>query len=202
MRRVILGLAILAATACSSDTGPNSPPPVPTEQLHFVTQDSVTAPPLYTDTASVWAKVGDGRELRLYYQGSGGGQGEEFLRFEVPGDGLWRKPDGTAFSAVDSILITVRVVDPKKFVFDFQPTGLQFNPSDPARLKIEYHHSDHDYDADGAITAADTAIESRLDLWQNTPPDTLWFKLNAVNYESYEELDANIYHFTVHAVAW
>ena len=202
MRRVILGLAILAATACSSDTGPNSPPPVATDQLHFVIQDSVTAPPLYTDTASFWAKVGDGRELHLYYQDAVGGPGEEFLRFEVPGDGLSRKPDGTGFNAGDSILISVRVLDPKKFVFDFQPTGLQFNQNDPARLKLEYDQADHDYDHDGSITATDSVIQRKLDLWRNEPPDTLWFKLNAVNFESSEELDANVYSFTVHAVAW
>jgi len=146
--------------------------------------------------------VGDGRELHLYYQDAVGGIGEEFLRFEVPGDGLLRKPDGNVFQAGDSILISVSVVDPKRFVFDFQPSGLQFNPDHPARLKLEYAHSNHDYDDDGAITAADTAIQGKLDLWRNTPPDTLWYKLGAVNFESYEELDANIFHFTVHAVAW
>ena len=202
MRRLIIGLVTLAVTACSNDTGPNTPPPVPASQLHFVIQDSVAAPPLYADTASFWAKVGDGRELHLYYQDGSGSPGEEFLRFEVPGDGLLRKPDGTGFNAGDSILISVRVVDRKKFVFDFQPTGLQFSPDHPARLKLGYDRSDHDYDGDGQITAADTAIQSRLDLWRNEPPDTLWFKLNAVNFESYEELDVNIYHFTVHAVAW
>lgn len=201
MRRLITVLATFAGTACSNSNGPSTPPPLPASQLHFVVQDSVTAPPLYTDTASFWAKVGDGRELHLYYRGASG-PGEEFLRFEVPGDGLLRKPDGTGFSTGDSILISVRVVDPRKFVFDFQPSGLEFSPDHPARLKLAYDHSEHDYDGDGVITAADTAIRSRLDIWRNDPPDTLWYKLNAVNFESYEELDANIYHFTVHAVAW
>ncbi len=201
MRRLIIGLAVLVGAACSNNNGPNTPPPVPMSQLHFIIQDT-TARPLYSDTASFYAKVGDGRELHLYYQDAVGGIGEEFLRFEVPGDGLLRKPDGNVFQAGDSILISVRVVDPKKFVFDFQPSGLQFNPDHPARLKLEYAHSNHDYDDDGAITAADTAIQGKLDLWRNTPPDTLWYKLGAVNFESYEELDANIFHFTVHAVAW
>ncbi len=201
MRRLMIGwLALLAA--CSNSNGPNSQLPVPTSQLHFVAQDT-GAPPLYSAADSFYAKVGDGRELRLYYKDTiGGGTGEELLRFEVPGDGLLRKPGGGAFQTGDSILISVRVLDPKKFVFDFQPNGLQFSPEHPARLKLEYRHSNHDFDEDGAISAADTAIQSRLDLWRNAPPDTLWYKLGGVNFESLEELDANIFHFTVHAVAW
>ena len=200
MRRLMLGLVALLGGACSSSSGPT--PPVPTSQLHFVIQDAATAPPLYSDTASFYAKVGDGRELHLYYQDAVGGVGEEFLRFEVPGDALLRKPDGTAFQPGDSILISVAVLDAQKFVFDFQPAGLQFDPSHPARLKVEYAHSDHDYDGDGSITSADSTIQGELDLWRNDPPSTLWFKLGGVNFESLEELDANILSFSQYAVAW
>jgi hypothetical protein len=49
--------------------------------------------------------------------------GEEFLRFEVPGDGLFRKPDGSAFQTGDSILITVTIDDPSRFLFRFEPLG-------------------------------------------------------------------------------
>jgi hypothetical protein len=199
MRRLMLGLVALLGVACSNSSGPT--PPVPTSQLHFVIQDA-TAPPLYADTASFYAKVGDGRELHLYYQDAVGGVGEEFLRLEVPGDALLRKPDGSAFQTGDSILISVKVLDARQFVFDFQPSGLQFNPSQPARLKVEYVHSDHDYDGDGSITSADSAIQATLDLWKNDPPSTLWFKQGGVNFESLEELDANVLSFSQYAVAW
>src|SRR5206468_1337140 len=82
-----------------------------------------------------------------------------FLRFEVPNDGLYRKPDGTAFAAGDSIQITVTVVDTKQFRFDFQPSGLQFNPNDPARLKVEYHYADPDFNGDGSVDSGDAEIE-------------------------------------------
>ena len=199
MRPLILGLLAWFGAACSDSTSPT--PPVPTSQLHFVIQDA-SAPPLYTDTASFYAKVGDGREVRLYYQDAVGGSGEEFLRFEVPGDALLRKPDGTAFQAGDSILISVTVLDAQRFVFDFQPAGLRFSPDHPARLKIEYAHSDHDYDGDGSITPADSTIRSELDLWKNDPPSTMWFKQGGVNFESLEDLDANILSFSQYAVAW
>lgn len=200
MRRLISGLLAVAIwAACSNGTGPATSL---TSQLHFVVQDS-TAPPLYQDTVSFYAKVSDGRQASLFYKDTtSGGPGEEFLRLEVPGDALLRKPDGSPFQAGDSILISIHVVDPKQFVIDFQPTGLQFDPSHPAVLKIEYAHSDHDYDGDGQITSADSTIEARLDLWRNEPPSDVWFKMGAVNFESYEEIDGNIFSFSQYAVAW
>jgi hypothetical protein len=131
-----------------------------------------------------------------------GDTGEEFLRFKVPGDGLLRRPDGTAFQPGDSILISIKVLDPLLFLLDFQPTGLQFSPDHQAVLAVEYDHSEHDYNGDGRVDNLDAEIQSRLDIWQRHPPDTVWYRLGAANYESYEELEAKIPHFTDHAIAW
>jgi hypothetical protein len=202
MRRRIVGLAVLLGAACSNSSGPNNTPPVPTGQLHFVVQDSLSAP-LYTDTASLLFTAGQSGDFRIYYKDTtSGGPGEEFVRFEVPGDGLFRKPGGSVFQPGDTVRISIRVVDAMKFVFDFQPSGLQFNPNDPARLKVEYLHADHDYNSDGVIDAADSTIQGQLDFWKNDPPSTLWFKQGGVNFESLEELDANILSFSQYAVAW
>lgn len=201
MRRSILAPVTLAmAAACSNSSGPNPPPPRAT--VNVVRQDP-TYKPLLSTQGSFYAKVGEGRRVRLVYQGATpADSGVEFLRFEVPNDGLYLKPDGTPFGANDSILITITVLDPKKFLFDFQPAGLQFNPNDPARLKAEYRYADHDYNGDGVVNAADSAIQSQLDIWKNEPPSTLWFKQGSVNFESLEELDANVFSFTQYAVAW
>jgi len=201
MRRLILILVTLAlAAACSNSSGPSGPPPRAT--VNVVLQDS-TYKPLLSDTASFYAKVGEGRRVRLVYQGSTPtDSGPEFLRFEVPNDGLYLKPDGTPFGANDSILITVKVLDPKKFLFDFQPAGVQFNPNDPARLKAEYQYADHDFNGDGVIDSTDADIEAIVDLWRREPPDTSWTKVGAVKFESLQELDANVFSFTQYAVAW
>lgn len=205
MRRLFLGLLVLAlAIACGDSSGPATPPPRPTAQLHFVVQDP-NAPPLLTDSASFYAKVGENREVRMYYQGlAPGDTGEEFLRFEVPNEGLYRKPDGSLFRPGDSILVIVRVPNPTKFLFEFAPSGLQFNPNKPARLKVEYGHSDHDFDNDGVEgDPDDVEIESdSIDVWHRQPPETLWFRLGALKLESADELYAEIPHFTDHAIAW
>jgi hypothetical protein len=203
MRRLFFGLVALAiAAACSNSSGPNPPPPVPNSQLHIVLQDTA-APPLLADSASFYAMAGQDRELRMYYQGaSPSDTGQEFLRFKVPGDGLLRRPDGSLFQPGDSILITVKVVDVTKFLFDFQPTGLRFSPDHPAELTLEYVNGNHDFNDDGAVNAADSTIQTQLDIWQRQPSDTFWTRLQALNFESYDELDAKILHFTEHAIAW
>ncbi len=201
MRRLIEGLLVLAVGgACSSASGPTSMPP--RASLNFVVQDS-TYKPLLSTQGSFYAKVGAARELRLVYQGSTPiDSGSELLRFEVPTDGLSRKPDGTSFGPGDSIKITITVVDPKKFDFDFQPAGLQFNPNDPARLKIEYRYANHDFNGDGKIDSTDVRIATLLDLWRREPPDSLWFTFGAVKFGDLEEFDANVLSFSQYAVAW
>jgi len=203
MRRLKLGLlvAVAIALACSDAGGPSSASP--RAQLNFVLQDS-TYKPLLSARDSFWAKVGVDRQLQLFYQGNTpADSGEEFLRFEVANDALFRKPDGTAFGPNDSILIRVTVVDPKRFWFEFEPSGLQFNPDKPARLKVKYQYADHDFNGDGTINGADAQIEGELDLWRREPPDTLWFHLvGSVKFEELDEFDANLFSFSQYAVAW
>jgi hypothetical protein len=199
MRRLILALSAVVLLGCHDNTGPSG---VPDAQLHVIRQDA-GAPPLVGTQASFWAKVGDGREVRLEYQGASPGvSGEDFLRFEVPGDGLMRKPDGGAFQPGDSILITLTVVDPVRFLFQFEPSGLQFSPDHPARLKIRYLHSDHDFNEDGVTNAADDAIEHVLDLWRREGSAAPWFRVGSVKFEELDEVDANILSFSEYALAW
>jgi len=197
MRRLIVGFVALVLLGCADNAGPGG---VPDAELHIVQQDSVT-PPLVSSQATFWAKVGDGREVRLFYQVTPA-DSDEFLRFEVPGDGLLRKPDGTLFQTGDSIRITVTVLDPKRFSFQFEPSGLVFNPDHPARLKVRYFGCDHDFDGDGDLDSTDAAIEHELDLWMREGSGAPWFRMGAVKFEELDELDANIPSFTEHAVAW
>jgi hypothetical protein len=195
----MLVTAAAAMLACSDNVGPSG---VPNAELHIVRQDTL-APPLVATTGSFWAKVADGRELHFNYQGATPADtGEEFLRFEVPGDGLLRKPDGSAFQTGDSILITITIVDRTRFQFEFQPAGLVFSPDHPARLKIEYRHADHDFNDDGVEDSADSVIEHALDVWRREGPTADWFRVGSVKFEDLDEIDANILSFTEYAIAW
>jgi hypothetical protein len=199
-------LFLAALAGCTDSVSPVTqtvtPVPVPNSQLHIVVQDT-TAPALLNDSASFYAVVGQHRRARIYYQGAAPGDtGETLLEFEVPGDGLYKKPDGTTFASGDSVLITITVTTPGRMVFTFSPSGLQFSPSSPARLHIEYAHGDHDFNDDGHVDSTDTRIQSQLDLWRRETGDTVWVKLGGVNLEDDNELDANVPGFTEYALAW
>ncbi len=199
MRRLLLICSAAALVSCSDSSGPSG---VPDAALHIITQ-AVTAPALAATRASFWAKVGEDRELRLAYKGrTPTDSGEEFLRFEVPGDGLLRKPDGSAFQAGDSILITITIVDSSRFLFRFEPSGLQFNPAQPARLKVYYYEANPDFNGDGIVNAADTTIEHQLDVWGRESASGPWFRNGSVKFEELDEIDANIVSFTEYAIAW
>src|SRR4030088_3254409 len=109
MRRLIPSLAILvSAAACSNSSGPVPP----RATLRVIVQDS-TYKPLLSTQGSFYAKVGEQREVRLVYQGSlATDSGAEFLRFQVPADGLYRKRYCTTFGPSYSIPSAVTVVDP------------------------------------------------------------------------------------------
>lgn len=195
LRRLLFALTAAALLACSDNTGPETRP---NADLNIVLQDTL-APPLDSTVVHLWAKVGDGREVQINYQAP---QSEEFLRFEVPGDALLRKPDGSAFAAGDSILITITVVDQKQFLFRFEPSGLQFSADHPARLKIHYNLSNHDFDDDGTVDSTDDAIEHQLDIWRREGSTAPWFRVGSVKFEETDEIDANILSFSEYALAW
>ncbi len=189
--------------ACSSSSAPQASAVKPNSQLH-ITLESPAAHPLLAKQASFWPKVGEDRAVRLFYQGATAvDTGPLLLELEVPPDGLYKRPDGTAFQSQDSILITVTVVDTTRLLFDFQPAGLQFNPANPARLKLEYANANHDFNGDGVIDARDVAIEAdSLGVWRRDPPDTLWYRQFAIKFGLPEELDADVLSFSQYAVAW
>ena len=197
MRRTTVAV-VAAIVACSTTDGPGTP--VPTSQLHFVVQD--TAYHLLADSASFFAKVGEDRRVELFYRSYSGDTGEAFLQFEVRAGSLSKRPDGSAFQFGDSILITVTVPDTNRFDFVFSPSGLQFNPADPARLRVEYNYSNHDFNADGHQDSEDDHARTLLNIWRREPPDTVWTSQGATNSEEFEELETAIFSFSHYAVAW
>jgi len=191
---------LVAATACSDSTAPgdNTRPP---ENLN-VARLASTSPPLFNPEESFFAKKGEDRELRIYFQDVSGGQGEEFLRLRVRDESLLSRPDGTPFAAGDSVLITVRVVDVTRILFEADPSGLTFNPSQPAELKIHYSHADHDFNEDGAIDASDDQIKSQLAIWRQETLTGPFIRLGSVNIEGLEEINADILGFSRFAIAY
>jgi hypothetical protein len=194
---ILLAAVLLAgAMACSDSTNPGDTTRPP-QDLNLVRLDA-GSPPVLNAEESFYAKKGEDREVRISFAG----QDEEFLRLRVRPDGLLARPDGTPFLAGDSVLITVRVVDPANILFELEPSGLTFDPAEPAELKIHYNHADHDFNDDGSIDVSDTDIKSRLAIWRQESLTGPFVRLGSVNEVNLEEINADILGFSRYAIAY
>lgn len=202
-RLMILPLAL--ALACSDSGGPDDDengtrPPADLTILRL----RGDSPPLFNPETSFWAVRGEGREGRIFFEDdeSVGQPGEEYLELEVDAEALLAYPDGTPFAEADSVLITVRVVDPARLLFEFEPAGLTFSPERPAELKIHYSHADDDLDEDGDVDLDDEALELTIAIWRQEEPGDPFVRLGSLLFEDLEEIDAELEGFSRYALAY
>ena len=189
---------LLAAVLASCGDSPSGPSELPASQLVFI-RAAADAPPLESNQAQVWAKAGDGRRVELRYQKVGEYGGDRCLEFNIPGDALLRRPDGTAFAKGDSILITITLNDPSTFNFTFAPAGLTFSKDHPAELRISYKWANPDYNGDGVVDSRDRAF--RFDIWKQESEGAQWFHIGTSRDSNVEELRADIFGFTRYAMS-
>jgi hypothetical protein len=197
IRRIpsVLGAALCAWAAASCDN-PAAPKQLPGSELVFV-RAADNAPPLDSLQVHVWAKAGENRQAQIRYVGNYGG--DVCLEFKIPGDGLWKRPDGTVVAKGDSVLVTITVVDPKLFNFRFEPAGLQFRSDHPAELRISYKWADRDFNGDGVVDDRDKHFG--FGIWRQETDASDWIQTGTVKDADLEELRAEIRGFTRYAVA-
>lgn len=196
-----LGAVAGLAVACSDSNGPGDTTKPPAE-LNIV-QLAQASPPLFNPVDSFYAKRGENREVRIFFQDEvNGGQGEEYLRLRVDAQSLLARPDGTPFQEGDSILIHVQVVDPAQLLFELQPSGLRFSASSPARLKIHYDHANEDFNDDGQIDQEDDSIETILSIWRQENPGDPFVRLGAAVVKPLKEIEADLQGFSRYALAY
>jgi hypothetical protein len=203
VRRLTLGLVLgtLGLTGgCSDSSGPGDGTKPPSE-LNVV-QLRPESPPLFNAEGSFYARKGEDRELRIFFQDEAGGSGEEFLRLRVDAPSLLARPDGTPFLPGDSILITVRVVDPSRILFEMEPAGLTFSPLVPAELKIHYQEANDDLNEDGRIDGEDDQLRGQLAIWRQESLGGVFERLTSINSEELEEIEASIPGFSRYAIAY
>lgn len=192
---LLAAVAVLAACSSDSSTAPATIEK-PASDLHFL-RLSATAPALQSTTVSFYAKKGEDRDVRVRFQ-----NGEDYLRFRVFGNSLSQRPDGTAFAQGDSILITITVTDPTKLAADFQPAGLKFAASAPARLQFEFGECDKDLNGDGVVNAADSALVPLISTWRQETVNAPWIKVGSTVEVEINEVQADILGFTGYALAY
>ena len=182
----------LVLAECDSSTDPGNGG-VPEPQLNFLRCANPNV--LTVRQASFWAVRGQGRTLVMKYAND-----EEFLEFEVRDHALMRRPDGTLFQDGDSVRITVTVDPNNRFIVYFEPSGLTFNPLDPAHLEINYKQANPDIDGDGDDDDNDDRLEARLRIWQQERLGLPWLPLSTLRIDE-DDLEANVLSFTGFAMA-
>ena len=203
-RGIVLAATVVAAgLGCSDTTGPGGGRPPADLNILRLAQG---APPLYQDTVSFWARYDQETEGQIYFQDSQGGPGEKFLEFKVPRFAL-QQLGTTTFGPGDSLLISIKVVNPDSLLFQFQPQGLKFNALQPAELSLEYNHAgghggEGDYNDDGVVNAADTTIEGEISLWHQPVLGAAFVKIGTLVIEDLDEIEAEIPGFSRYALAY
>ncbi len=204
-RRILTTLSLALLLACSDSGGPGdgggtTKPPSDLTILRL----GDASPPLFNPVESFYAVKGDNREVRIFFEDDDdpGEAGDEYLRLRVDADALQSYPDGTPFAEDDSVLITVRVVDPARLLFEFEPAGLTFNPAEPAELKIHYDKADDDLDEDGDVDVEDQTLELTLGIWRQENDGDPFVRLGSLLIDDLEEIDAELDGFSRYALAY
>jgi hypothetical protein len=203
LRALLLAAFAGGASSCADSSGPGDSPGTKPEGNLNVVRVAPGSTPLFNASDSFYAKRGEDREVRIYFQDAAGGQGEEYLRLRVNAGSLRALPDGTPIVEGDSVLIRASVVDPARMLFQLEPSGLQFDPGEPAELKIHYDHADGDINDDGSSDGVDRTIESTLlGIWRQEKPGDPFVRLGAVLELEIDEADAELTGFSRYALAY
>jgi hypothetical protein len=206
VRWTLLAAAVLAAACADSATssGGGTPP----SALSFLRLAS-TAPPLCADSTGAWfIKNGEDKTIQLVFPESGqladcaAGPTEEFASLLVKKMSLLRRPNGTLVSDGDSVFISLKWVGSDSILFEFQPTGLLFDPAVPPELKIHYTEAGDDLNHDGRVDEEDADIETRLDIWRQERPGDPFFRVGTGKIEDQNEIEAKLNGFSRFALAY
>lgn len=195
-RAAATAVAILAAS-CDS-TGPEE---VPADQLNIV-RIAAASPPLESTTLGFYAVRGQTREGSLYFQNESGGRGDEFLRLKFEDGSIVTDAGGLPVALGDSVLITVSVVDGSRILFDFQPSGIVFNPLEMPQLRIRYAEAEGDLDHDGDVDGEDGSIEDDLAIWRQETLADPFVRLGSFLFKDVDEIEADLPGFTRYAIAY
>ena len=186
---VAVSLAV-AATACSGDlvtSSPLGPTEIPAPALNILSLAPGTPP--VAGTVTFFATKGRRSVGRVYLENGQGGsehrredddgdtRGREYLRLTIDRNSLLARPDGTPIADGDSVLITIRVADPARILFELDPAGLMFHPDAPAELRIRYDVAGEDLDHDGRHTSRDDGLPDHLAIWRQADLNAAFVRL-------------------------
>ncbi len=200
-RRPFVPLALLVAFLSACDGFLTSEPRFAVIEDGKLTPVKVdpNAPPLERMEATFWIVRGEWREVEIRYAAPG--YSGKCIRFIVPPDAPLRHPDGRVFQQGDSALVTLRVIDPELYLFEFDPDGLRFNPAAPARVEIRYAWIAADANGDGVVNSLDQNFVKTFTLWRQERVTQPWVEVPSERDEENQEIHADVDGFTRYMLA-
>lgn len=192
--RILRPVAMIAGAltlACNDAVAPSRSQFDLQSQLNIL-RLAPTAPPLLTTSTTFQACQGSGAEGRLVFNNGSGGEGQEFARLTLDNNTLLAKPDGTLFAPNECIQITMTVDDPTQVLVRLEPTGLHFNPADPAQLKIQY----------GEAEGVDSTVETQIAIWRQESAGAPFAEIGSAVLKDLKEVEASLLGFSRYALAY
>lgn len=162
---------------------------------HILRQDA-GAPALETYRTSFWVRRDKLTQVTVNYQ-----DGQPFLWFDVPKDGLFQRSNGQPFKGRDSVYITL-TIDTLHFVVDFEPSGLVFKKDHAAQLFIWYEHANPDLNRDGVVDATDASLRDSLHIVTRPVKRANWHPAKGGKGQTLPYVFADLRHFSQWAVSW
>jgi hypothetical protein len=165
--RIPILLSVLLAVACSGET-PHAPAPgeIPPSRVEAVQQRpefvprGAASPAFEEEAVRLSATAGVGGEVTLRFR-----DGSPYATFRVAPETMRGATlQGRPVPAGTSVEITLRPVDPHRFIVDLQPSGLRFNPRAPAELEFAFRH-------------AAASQRSPLTVWKQEGPGDPWSRI-------------------------
>lgn len=202
--RCRIAAVLLAAVLGCNNSGPTEPvagEERPEAALRILRLTS-SAPPLFNPVVTFWAKRGQNAQGELFFRKPDGSRGEKYVQLDLNDRSLLAYPDGRLFADGDSVLITIRVTDPQRILIEFEPTGLRFDPEEPAELEIRYDQADQDFDDDGDQDGRDDEIEQFLSIWRQASAAAPFVRLGTFRIQALKELQARLLGFSRLAIAY
>ena len=192
---VLVGFSI---AGCGDDpAGPNGGDDTtrPPNGLVFLVP-AAGAPALVTSDTSFIATKGVRAEVRLPYE-----NGDQFLELDIEDGSLLRYPTshpkaGALFADGDTVTISISI-DPATLSATLLPSGLQFDPLNPAELELRYKNADPDLDGDGD---EDPELEGDIDLWRQENPGDQWERVGTLHDFSLDRVRAELTEFSRYAL--
>jgi hypothetical protein len=200
--RFLVAALAAAALSCSDSGEPNGDDPSKPPSELTILRLSEDSPPLFNPVASFYAVRGQNSEARIFFDDGQGREGDEYLRLRFDDASLLAYPDGTEFAAGDSVLVTIRVVDPARTLFELEPSGLQLSRQDPAELRIRYQGVNDDLNEDGVVDVEDVELERTLAIWRQENPGDPFVRLGTILQEDIDEVRGTLEGFSRYALAY